>query len=116
MSPCISVWLTVAGICRRIGASAGGLALPAIPPQPENPVLFFEEYLDAYERLGASVTGGAPILVIDEFQCLNSKECAPLMDVIREIAEARQCGFIFAGLEGSSSIPQETRLVVDPRR
>ena len=107
---------TVAGLCRRIGASAAGLTLPTVPPQPENPVLFFEEYLDAYARLGASVTGAAPILVVDEFQCLNSRECAQLMDVIRGMAEARRCGFIFAGVEGPSGIPPETGLVVEPRR
>ena len=110
-----SLAATVAGLCRRIAAVAD-LDLPPVPPLPENPVLLFEEFLDAYARLGAAVAQTAPILVIDEFHCLNTVECAPLMDVIRGVAEARQCGFIFAAVEGPSGIPQDTGLIVDPRR
>lgn len=110
-----SLAATVAGLCRRISAAAD-LDLPAVPPLPENPVLFFEEYIDAYARLGTAVAGTPPILVIDEFHCLYTAECAPLMDVIRGIAEARRCGFLFAAVEGPSGLPQDTGLIVDPRR
>jgi hypothetical protein len=106
---------TVAGLCRRIGAAAD-LDLPAVPPLPENPVLFFEEYLDTYARLGTAVAGTPPILVIDEFHCLYTAECAPLTDVIRGTAESRRCGFLFAAVEGPSGLPQDTGLIVDPRR
>src|SRR5205814_3139393 len=106
---------TIANLCRRISAVAG-LQLPSVPPVPSNPTLFFEEFLDAYAEQGMAAGGTAPILVVDEFQCLYTAECAALLDLIRMMAESRRCGFIFAAVEGPSGLPQTTGLLVEPRR
>ncbi|WP_215794454.1 hypothetical protein [Paractinoplanes bogorensis] len=105
----------VANLCRRISGEAR-LPLPAVPPLPDNPTLFLEEFLDAYADLGKAASGSAPVLVIDEFQCLYTAECAPLLDLIRMMAESRRCGFIFAAVEGPGGLPTTTGLLVEPRR
>lgn len=107
-----SLGATVANLCRRIALRADR-PLPDVPALPDNPVMFFEEFISAYAAGAGPVP---PVLMVDEFQCLYTGECAPILDIMRMAAESRQCGFIFAAVEGPSGLPQQTGLLVDPRR
>src|SRR5205814_5839247 len=104
---------TIANLCRRISAVAG-LQLPSVPPVPSNPTLFFEEFLDAYAEQGMAAGGTAPILVVDEFQCLYTAELAALLDLLRMIADGLRGGLSVAAVAVPSGVPSAAGFVLEP--
>jgi hypothetical protein len=107
----------VTNICRRMARQDPELFRDvAIPNRVENGIAFLEDFLDHFGRAAAAATGLAPVLVIDEFNCLYQSEVAGLLDIFRVYAEGRRVGFVFAAMEGPSGLPSEASLLLTPRR